>query len=119
MDREELKKIIDSPDQYEDIKDDSVFDMVKVFYSKRMRSVAILVWAWAVIFSGGSILCVIRFFAVADTRAQIMYAALFICFFHGIGLMKIFAWSMVQRHGIKREIKRLELRIAELSERNC
>ncbi len=91
--------------------------MVKVFYSKRMRSVAILVWAWAVIFFGGSILCAVRFFAVADTRSQIMYAALFICFFHGIGLMKIFAWSMVQRHGIKREIKRLELRIAELSER--
>lgn len=30
--------------------------------------------------------------------------------------MKIFAWEMVHRHSIKREIKRLALRVAELSE---
>jgi hypothetical protein len=29
--------------------------------------------------------------------------------------MKIFAWQMLARNSIKREIKRLELRIAELA----
>ncbi len=91
--------------------------MVKVFYSKKMRSVATLVWARAFIFFGGSIDCAVQFFTTAETRAQIMYAALFVCFFHGIGLMKIFAWSMIQRHSIKREIKRLELCVAELNEK--
>jgi hypothetical protein len=33
-----------------------------------------------------------------------------------MAIMKIFAWQMIHRNSIKREIKRLELRIAELSE---
>ncbi len=32
-----------------------------------------------------------------------------------ISIVKIIAWQMAHRHGIKREIKRLELRIAELN----
>lgn len=116
MDREQIKAIIDSPDRYEDLKEDSLLTMVKVFYSKKMRSIAIVVWIWALIFFGGSIFCAIRFLATEETKDLIMYAALFVCFFHGIGLMKIFAWSMIQRHSIKREIKRLELCIAEMNE---
>jgi hypothetical protein len=116
MDREQIKAIIDSPDRYEDLKEDSLLTMVKVFYSRKMRSIAIVVWVWALIFLGGSVFCGIRFFATTETRGQIMYAALFVCFFHGIGLMKIFAWSMIQRHSIRREIKRLELCFAELLE---
>lgn len=48
--------------------------------------------------------------------AQIMYAAIFTCCFQDIGLMKIFAWEMIHRPSITREIKWLELRIAELNE---
>ncbi len=45
-----------------------------------------------------------------------MYAALFILGAHGVGLMKIFAWEMVHRHSIRRDLKRLELSVAELGE---
>jgi hypothetical protein len=45
-----------------------------------------------------------------------MYATLFIIGAHGIGLMKIFAWEMVNRHGIMRDLKRLEMFVPELSE---
>jgi hypothetical protein len=62
------------------------------------------------IFSG------IKFFAVEQTKSQIMYAAIFVCGCQFIALMKIFAWQLIHRNGLKREIKRLELRIAELSE---
>jgi hypothetical protein len=116
MEREQIKAIIDSSDQYEDPKEDSLLTMVRVFYSKKMRAIAVVVWFWALLFTGGAIYCAVRFLASTETKAGIMYAALFICFFHGIGLMKIFAWSMIQRHSIRREIKRLELCVAELNE---
>ena len=45
-----------------------------------------------------------------------MYAVIFGLFVEGIALMKIFAWQMLARNSVKREIKRLELRIAELNE---
>jgi hypothetical protein len=44
-----------------------------------------------------------------------MYAGLFICFVQLLGLMKIFAWQMIHRNRITREIKRLEIRVAELA----
>jgi hypothetical protein len=45
-----------------------------------------------------------------------MYAAVFICCSLSIGFCKTITFVMLQRHSIKREIKRLELRIAELTE---
>ena len=45
-----------------------------------------------------------------------MYAALFIIGAHGVGLMKILAWGMLHQQSIRRDLKRLELRVAELSE---
>jgi hypothetical protein len=57
-----------------------------------------------------------QFFKADRTQGQIMYAALFILGVHGVGLMKILAWGMLHQHSIRRDLKRLELRMAELSE---
>lgn len=45
-----------------------------------------------------------------------MFATIFLVCAHWVDLMKIFAWQVIHRNGIKREIKRLELKIAELSQ---
>jgi hypothetical protein len=45
-----------------------------------------------------------------------MYAALFIYGANSVGLMKIFGWQMIHRRSIRSDLKRLELRMAELSE---
>jgi uncharacterized membrane protein YbjE (DUF340 family) len=113
MNEDEIKKIID--DEYDKSKEESIWSMARDFYSKKMMSTAILVWVWAIIFFAGATYCGIKFFQTNQMKYHILYAALFVCFVHGIGLMKIFAWEMIHRNSIKREIKRLELRIAELS----
>jgi len=73
-----------------------------------MLSTTILVWVWAIIFFAGAAYCTFKFFQTDETKYHIMYAALFVCFIHGIGLMKIFAWEMIHRNSIKREIKKLK-----------
>jgi uncharacterized membrane protein YbjE (DUF340 family) len=113
MNEDEIKKIID--DEYDKSKEESIWSMARDFYSKKMMSTAILVWVWAIIFFAGATYCGIKFFQTNQMKYHILYAALFVCFVHGISLMKIFAWEMIHRNSIKREIKRLELRIAELS----
>jgi len=115
MDDKLMKKMTE--DSYDDSREGSVLWMAKEFYSKKMASFAIMVWAVAVIFFAGAVYTGVRFFGTDNTRHQIMYAVLFICFVHGIGLMKIFSWQMISDNSIKREVKRLELRIAELAER--
>jgi len=74
-------------DTYDESKEDSIMSMARDFYSRKI-----------------------------ETQLQIMYAAIFVPCVLGIGFMKVFAWEMIHRNSIKREIKRLELRIAELSQ---
>jgi len=63
-----------------------------------------------VVFSG------IKFFYTGRTQFQIMYAAIFICCVQVCIFSKIKYWQMLHKINVSREIKRLELRIAELSE---
>jgi uncharacterized membrane protein YbjE (DUF340 family) len=114
MNDEQIRRIID--DTYDDSKEDSIMSMAKDFYSRKMWSTAVLVWVWAIIFFAGAVYSAIQFLEADETKSQIMYAAIFVPCVLGIGFMKVFAWEMVHRHSIKREIKRLELRIAELTD---
>ena len=106
MNDEQIKKNVD--DTCNESQDDSIWSMGMDFYSRKMRSAAIIIWVWAIIFFAGATYCGIRFFETDQTKFQIMYAALFVCCFDGMCLMKIFAWLMIHRLGIKREIKKLK-----------
>ncbi len=106
MNDEQIKKNID--DTCDESKEDSIWSMARDFYSRKMLSTVVLVWVWAIIFFAGAVYSVVQFFETDQTKFQIMYAAIFICCFHGIALMKIFAWQMLHRHSIKREIKQLK-----------
>ena len=114
MNEEQIRKIIE--DTYDVSREDTILSMARDFYSRKMWSTAVLVWVWAIIFLAGAAYSAIQFFKTDQTKSQIMYAAIFIPCVLGIGFMKVFAWEMVHRHSIKREIKRLELRIAELNQ---
>jgi hypothetical protein len=114
MNEEEIKKIIN--DIYDDSKEDSCRTMMRDFFSEKLRWVMITVYAWFFIFMVPVIISAILFFRTEQTKFQIMYAAIFVCCTLSIGFLKVLAWVMLQRHSIKREIKRLELRIAELAE---
>jgi len=114
MNDEQIRKVIE--DTYDASRDDTYRSMLRDFYSRKMLSTAVLVWGFGLVFCAGAVYSGVEFLRSDRGKWQVMYAALFICFVHGIGLMKIFAWEMIHRHSIKREIKRLELRIAELTE---
>jgi surface polysaccharide O-acyltransferase-like enzyme len=114
MNDEQIKKIIDGT--YEEPREDTIWSMVGDFYNRKMLSMVVILWAWAIVFMAVTIFSGVKFFAVEQTKSQIMYAAIFICGCQFIALIKIFAWQLIHRNGIKREIKRLELRIAELGE---
>ena len=114
MNEEHIRKIIE--DTYDESKEDKIWSMVKDFYNRRMVSFVVLVWTFGIAFFAGAVYCGIQFFKAEQTKHQIMYSAIFICFVLGIGSMKTFAWQMIHRNNIKREIKRLELRIAALTE---
>jgi hypothetical protein len=114
MNDEQIKKIIE--DTYDESKEETLRSMARDFYNRKMLSIVILVWFWAIIFIAGAIYSGLEFFKTDQICDQIMFAAVFICCANGLGLMKIFAWLMIHKNSIKREIKRLEFRIVELSD---
>lgn len=110
---DDIRNILD--DTYDTSREDSIRSMIGEFYSRKMLSIAVLVWVWAIIFLAGAVYCAVRFFGTDVVKSQILYAALFICLVQFVGLMKVFAWQMMARNSVKREIKRLEIRVAELA----
>jgi hypothetical protein len=76
MDQEQIKRIIE--DTYDISREDTILSMAKDFYSRKMLSTAILVWAFGIIFFAGAAYCAMQFLKTDNTKSQIMYAAIFI-----------------------------------------
>ena len=115
MNDEQIKKIIDSPEEYDDLKEESYISMAKYFYRRTERWAIILLFAHFFFFLAFAVVCALLFFGTGKTKYQIMYAALFVIFTLIAYLIKVFGWVWGSRHLIQREIKKLELRIAELT----
>jgi hypothetical protein len=117
MSNEQFKKIVDNPLEYDESKEDSLRSLAKEFFSKKMRWVIINCYVWFFVLLVPIIISVKQFFKTDQTKSQIMYAAIFICCTLSINFLKVLWWVMAQRYSIKREIKRLELRVAELAQK--
>ncbi len=116
MDKEQIKKIIDNPPEYDESKEDSYISWIRSAFKNCQQWAIILVFAHFFFFLALAIVCGILFSITDSTKYQIMYAAFFVCCILIGYLIKVFGWGMAHKNTIQREIKRLELRIAELSE---
>lgn len=113
MNDEHVRKMIDDKELYEAPREDTLRSMLSDFYSRKTLSVAVLVWTCALVFMALAVVSAVLFFDANDTKPQILYATVFLCLIQWVGLMKIFAWQTIHKNSIKREIKRLEIRLAE------
>jgi hypothetical protein len=116
MNDEQSRKIIEDAQGYDGAREDTLWSLLSDFYSRRMAATAVFVWANAIMAIALSIFSAVMFFESDATRPQIMYAVLFLFGTQWGMMMKVFAWQMIHRNSIKREIKRLELRLADLAE---
>ena len=116
MDQEQMEKILEGPEDYDDSKEDSIYSVVEQLYGKKMHSNLILHGSYIFFFFALAAFCAVKFFMTDLIQFQIMYAALFVCCMQFVAHRKTVYWQGFHRNSIKREIKRLELRIAELAE---
>ena len=114
MNEEQIKKIIE--DTYDESKEDTVLSMVGQLYNKRMVPSMFILATYLVPCLSGAIYCGIKFFKTDQSQFQLMYAAIFVCCIQGIFTSKVKYWQMFHKNNVSREIKRLELRIVELTE---
>ncbi len=114
MTNEQIRKIIE--DSYDDSKEETLLGIAGEFYSRRMLSITVIMWVWAIMLIAIAAYGAMQLFKAGEAQAQIMYAVFFIVGFDGVGLTKVLFGQLIHRQSIKRDLKRLELRVAELSE---
>jgi len=84
----------------------------------KMRWATLVLWAYGL---GGTALAVfsaVRFFAAQEVRDLVLYAALFLVGSGLVAFMKLWYWTLMNRNTVLREVKRLELRVAELADKS-
>ena len=114
MEEQMIKKMME--DMQNDSGQEGFISLLGDFYNKKNASFAIFAWFWGLVFIAIAIYSGVQFFKTENLQYQIMYASIFITFMMFLSMIKIFAWQMIHRNNLKREIKKLELRIAELTE---
>jgi hypothetical protein len=117
MDQEQLKKIIDTPPEYDESREDTLLSMIGQLYSRKMFPSFFVHFVYSVPFIAGAIYCGIKFFRTEQIQTQVMYATIFICCVQFIIFSKNKYWQMLHKNNISREIKRLELCIAQRDQR--
>ena len=85
----------------------------------RGTSLRLMVFAYFILLID-TLFCVftaVRFFRAETTQSQIAWAVGFIIAFTAIGAIKLWFWMLANRNAVIREVKRVEIQIARLSER--
>ncbi len=63
------------------------------------------------------IFCTVRFFNTGDTKELIQWAAAGFIAWGFMAMMKLFIWMQMDKNDVLRELKRIELQIAALSQK--
>ena len=82
-----------------------------------MKKYAIITWCFLLFSVIIAVGCFVAFDIVTTTKYQLLFMTLFSVAIMQTVLMKLWYWLMWNRYSIVREVKRLELRIVELTEK--
>jgi len=102
---------------YDITREDSLRELLMAGFRGRTKWMGIIAWIDGLVFTGVMVFAAVRFFQVDGTRELILYATIFLASALVIALVKLWYWMLFNRNSIKREVKRLELRVAEMIEK--
>ena len=111
MNHEDIKRIIDDTDDYDEAREDSLLRIAGEFYSRRMSAVTAAAWVNSLVALVVAVLCAVRFFRTDQVKDEILYAVVFVTAIIWISGVKTIAWMEISRKRIARDIKRLEIRL--------
>lgn len=99
--------------------DESMFLMLGELMRGRNRWMNLLMMTVQVATFLVAVWCAVRFFTVAETtKSQLTYAVAFLMFLNMSAFIKLWFWLVINRNCVLREVKRVELMLAEMAERS-
>ena len=94
--------------------DATLREMIADSFRRRGRWIVIMVWIELYTFFALSVFCAWKFFHVTETRDLILWSVSFLLVALGTVMLKLWYWMLLNRNTVLREVKRLELQIAQL-----
>jgi hypothetical protein len=94
----------------------TTLELVADTFRGQRRGVAILGIAAGVLLTALLIVCVVQFARAEDVRAALDWGVWLVVALVALALTKLWFWMQIEHYAIVREIKRLDIRLAELTE---
>ena len=116
MDKNQMNQHLNQPLDAESIRQGTYVSFITDFYTRNNSAMIWWVWGNALAFFGLMVASAVLFFLASSTRYQILYATLFLTGAQVIVLTKIVYFLVVMRNRTLRDLKRLELCVAEANE---
>ncbi len=102
---------------YDPDREDTLRGMLLSTFRGRTWWMSLVAWIYILLFSGLAVFAAVRFFQVEGDRQMLLYATVFVTAVIVAAITKIWYWMLINRNAVQREVKRLEIRIAELAEK--
>ena len=100
---------------YDDLGEQNVIDQALGALQGRNRALKVLMMALSFVFFALSVYSAFQFFAVDATKDLILWASAFFLFMMATTSIKMWWWMEMEKYATIREIKRVELQLANLT----
>ncbi len=90
-------------------------ELVAETFRGKLRLFTWMTWFFVLVFFIMQVVSAVLFFGTDNLDAKLLWATSFLFFGMGVAMLKMWNWMQVDRVSILREIKRLELQVARLS----
>ena len=103
---------------YDSLEERNLFGKLGEVYKGKMGWLMVVMNLVTLVFLGLFVYCLVQFFETDETNMFIKWAlGGFICWSF-MAMIKLYIWMQMNRNDVLRELKRIELQLAVLKERN-
>ncbi len=109
---------VEEAEFYDSLEERNLFGKLGEVYKGKMGWLIVVMNLVTLVFLGLFVYCLVQFFETNDTNMLIKWAlGGFICWSF-LTMIKLYIWMQMNRNDVLRELKRIELQLAVLKERD-
>lgn len=102
---------------YDELDEKNLLGKLGEVYRGKMGWLAIIMNIMHLVIFGLFVYCLVQFFGTENTNELLKWASAgFLCMIF-MGMLKLYVWMQMDKNDILREIKRLELQVATMSQK--
>jgi len=101
------------------LEEKSLFGMLNRVFTGGLARWAAFAMALTLVFLGLTVWCGYEFFTAATLDDRVFWGILAAVAFHGLSMFKLWFFMEMNRHSVTREVKRVEIALARLGEREA